>query len=131
MHGLNVSEKLARLKCGCDADSCPTLSLSALIVTRKESRGNPCFRNVFSYAIRGGRTFVRAKWLVAEISGKEKTPGSDLFSHAITNAVSSALKRFTAVFEMGTGGAASLQPPGGYASSIKRPKKQCQREFDA
>ena len=74
---------------------------------------------------------LRVKWVVAEISGKEKSPGSDLFSHAIANAVSSALKRFTAVFEMGTGGAASLQPPGGYASSIKRPKKQCQREFDA
>ena len=39
MHGLNVTEKLARLKCGCVAASCPTLSLSALIVTCKESRG--------------------------------------------------------------------------------------------
>ena len=85
----------------------------------------------FSYAIRAGRAFVGGKWVVAKISGKGESPGSDLFSHAITNAVSSALKRFTAVFEMGTGGSASLQPPGGYASSIKRPKKQCQREFDA
>ena len=122
---------LAHLKCGCDADSSPTLSLSALIVTRKESRGNPGSRNVSQLRNERGRSFVRAKWAVEEISGKEKSPGSDLFSHAITNAVSSALKRFTTVFEMGTGGAALLQPPGGYASSIKRPKKQCQREFDA
>ena len=35
-----------------------------------------------------------------------KPPGSDLFSHTLANAVSSALRRFTAVFGMGTGGAA-------------------------
>ena len=40
-------------------------------------------------------------------------PGSDLFSHTVTSAVSSALKRFTSVFGMGTGGATSLGPPGG------------------
>ena len=40
-----------------------------------------------------------------------KLPGGDLFSHPVTRAVSSALKRFTTVFGMGTGGAASLKPP--------------------
>ena len=39
-------------------------------------------------------------------------PGGDLFSHPVTRAVSSALKRFTTVFGMGTGGATSLEPPG-------------------
>ena len=45
------------------------------------------------------------------ISGNKKPPGSDLFSHAVTNAVSSALRRFTSVFGMETGGSASLKPP--------------------
>ena len=89
------------------------------------------FQERFQLRNTRGSYIRKGKMVVAEISGKEKSPGSDLFSHAIANAVSSALKRFTAVFEMGTGGAASLQPPGGYASSIKRPKKQCQREFNA
>ena len=39
-------------------------------------------------------------------------PGDDLFSHSVARAVSSALRRFTSVFGMGTGGAASLEPPG-------------------
>ena len=43
---------------------------------------------------------------------KRNTPGGDLFSHPVTQAVSSALRRFTSVFGMGTGGAASLKPPG-------------------
>ena len=42
---------------------------------------------------------------------KLKSPGSGLFSHAVTSAVSSVLKRFTTVFGMGTGGTASLEPP--------------------
>ena len=42
----------------------------------------------------------------------ERPPGSDLFSHTVTSAVSSALKRFTSVFGMGTGGSTSLVPPG-------------------
>ena len=37
--------------------------------------------------------------------------GDDLFSHPVARAVSSALKRFTAVFGMGTGVAPSLLPP--------------------
>ena len=41
----------------------------------------------------------------------KKTPGSGLFSHAVTSAVSSVLRRFTSVFGMGTGGSASLVPP--------------------
>ena len=45
------------------------------------------------------------------VSEYNKPPGSDLFSHAVTNAVSSALRRFTSVFGMETGGAASLKPP--------------------
>jgi hypothetical protein len=40
-----------------------------------------------------------------------KVSGSDLFSHSVTRAVSSALKCFTSVFEMGTGGSATLEPP--------------------
>ena len=44
---------------------------------------------------------------------KKKPPGSDLFSHIVADAVSSALKRFTSVFGMGTGGSASLKPPEG------------------
>lgn len=48
----------------------------------------------------------------------KKPLGSDLFSHTLANAVSSALRRFTTVFEMGTGGAASLQPPRESACSI-------------
>ena len=39
-------------------------------------------------------------------------PGGDLFSHPVTRAVSSALRRFTTVFGMGTGGSTSLKPPG-------------------
>ena len=42
----------------------------------------------------------------------KKSPGGDLFSHTLASAVSSALRRFTSVFEMGTGGSASLRPPG-------------------
>ena len=37
--------------------------------------------------------------------------GGDLFSHSVTRAVSSALGRFTSVFEMGTGGSTPLEPP--------------------
>ncbi len=44
---------------------------------------------------------------------RKRPPGSDLFSHTVTSAVSSALKRFTSVFGMGTGGSASLEPPEG------------------
>ncbi len=43
---------------------------------------------------------------------KEKPPGNDLFSHPVARAVSSALRRFTAVFGMGTGGSASPKTPG-------------------
>ena len=39
-------------------------------------------------------------------------PGSDLFSHSVSKAVSSALGRFTTVFGMDTGGATPLEPPG-------------------
>ena len=49
---------------------------------------------------------------------KEKPPGSDLFSHTVTSAVSSALRRFTSVFGMGTGGAASLEPPGSFINNF-------------
>ena len=42
----------------------------------------------------------------------KKSPGSDLFSHTLADAVSSALRRFTFVFGMRTSGTASLQPPG-------------------
>ncbi len=35
-------------------------------------------------------------------------PGSGLFSHPVTRAVSSALGRFTTVFGMGTGGSTPL-----------------------
>ena len=35
---------------------------------------------------------------------KSKPSGSDLFSHILAGAVSSALRRFTSVFGMGTGG---------------------------
>ena len=42
---------------------------------------------------------------------KIKDLGGDLFSHAVTHAVSSALGRFTSVFEKGTGGATPLKPP--------------------
>ncbi len=45
------------------------------------------------------------------IPDNNKPPGSDLFSHAVTIAVSSALRRFTSVFGMETGGAASPKPP--------------------
>ena len=44
--------------------------------------------------------------------GVEILPGSDLFSHFVAKAVSSALGRFTTVFGMGTGGATPLEPPG-------------------
>src|SRR5215203_1426427 len=38
-------------------------------------------------------------------------PGTGLCSHAVAHAVSSALRRFTSVFGMGTGGSISLSPP--------------------
>ena len=51
--------------------------------------------------------------------GDDMPPGGDLFSHPVTRAVSSALRRFTAVFGMGTGGSASLEPPGSnYTASM-------------
>ena len=40
-----------------------------------------------------------------------ETFGGDLFSRSVTTQVSSALARFTSVFEMGTGGATPLEPP--------------------
>ena len=40
--------------------------------------------------------------------GIKKASGSGIFSQGIPPSVSSALKRFTSVFGMGTGGAASL-----------------------
>ena len=49
-----------------------------------------------------------------EGADEKKPPGGDLFSRPVTKEVSSALRRFTAVFGMGTGGAASLEPPGSY-----------------
>ena len=42
---------------------------------------------------------------------QKKPPGGDLFSHVLAGAVSSALRRFTTVFGMGTGGATSLESP--------------------
>ena len=42
----------------------------------------------------------------------KKTPGNDIFSHTLASAVSSALKRFTSVFGMGTGGSPPLLSPG-------------------
>ncbi len=43
-----------------------------------------------------------------------KSPGGDLFSHTLARAVSKALKHFTTVFEMGTGGTVLLKPPREY-----------------
>ena len=37
--------------------------------------------------------------------------GLDLFSHTVAGKLSSALRRFTSVFEMGTGGSTSLKRP--------------------
>ena len=42
----------------------------------------------------------------------KSTPGSDLLSHALTNAVPSALEGLTSVFGMGTGVAPPASPPG-------------------
>ena len=56
----------------------------------------------------GGRGWLRP----ALTGGVEILPGSDLFSHFVAKAVSSALGRFTTVFGMGTGGATPLEPPG-------------------
>ena len=41
----------------------------------------------------------------------EGSPGIDLFSRKVALTVSSALRRFTAVFGMGTGGSTSLTTP--------------------
>jgi hypothetical protein len=38
----------------------------------------------------------------------EKPPGSGIFSQRVASLVSSALRRFTSVFGMGTGGTTSL-----------------------
>jgi hypothetical protein len=47
------------------------------------------------------------------IPGKQKElPGSDLLSRRVAPPVSSALRPFTTVFGMGTGGTTALQPPG-------------------
>src|SRR3990172_2749708 len=43
---------------------------------------------------------------------KKKPLAAAYFPHPVARAVSSALRRFTSVFGMGTGGSASLQPPG-------------------
>jgi hypothetical protein len=45
-------------------------------------------------------------------SGVKAGPGTDLLSHAVAHAVSSALERFTTVFGMGTGGTTPPAPPG-------------------
>src|SRR5215213_6925108 len=44
--------------------------------------------------------------------GGASDAGTGLCSHAVAHAVSSALRRFTSVFGMGTGGSISLLPPG-------------------
>ncbi len=49
-----------------------------------------------------------------------KPPGGDLFSHTLASAVSSALRRFTSVFGMGTGGSVSLEPPRGLCCFVLR-----------
>jgi hypothetical protein len=47
------------------------------------------------------------------IGEKKMPPGSGVFSQGVAPSVSSALKRFTSVFGMGTGGSTSLKPPVG------------------
>ena len=59
----------------------------------------------------------------------ERPPGSDLFSHTLASAVSSALRRFTSVFGMGTGGSVSLEPPKDYGNEYSRHDSRCQIRF--
>ena len=65
--------------------------------------------------VRGTRYEVRGTKCEAD-SGlsrkKGKPPAAAYFPHPVTRAVSSALRRFTSVFGMGTGGSTSLWPPG-------------------
>ena len=74
--------------------------------------------------MRGGAGALR--WYCAG-DGKEETrvlgaglgknnPGGYLLSHTVSSAVPSALEDFTSVFEMGTGVAPPLSPPGNLVS---------------
>ena len=53
----------------------------------------------------------KGKGLPIAIGIKNKPPGNDLFSQPLSRPVSSALRRFTTVFGMGTGGSTSLVSP--------------------
>jgi hypothetical protein len=48
----------------------------------------------------------------AEAGKRERPLAAAYFPHPVARAVSSALRRFTSVFGMGTGGSTSLWPPG-------------------
>src|SRR3972149_4072372 len=61
---------------------------------------------------------------------KEKLQAAAYFPHPVARAVSSALRRFTSVFGMGTGGSASLQPPGAVSTVMAPagwPRPACRR----
>ena len=75
--------------------------------------------------MRDGQRFKRMMVYLraSSVPLKSKSPGSVLFSHVLAGAVSSALRRFTAVFGMGTGGAASLGPPGDNHFSSHSPER--------
>ena len=49
-----------------------------------------------------------------------KSPGNGLFSQTVSSLVSSALKCFTTVFGMGTGGSTTLGSPGLFSYNICR-----------
>ena len=51
---------------------------------------------------------------------KKKPPATAYFPHPVARAVSSALRRFTSVFGMGTGGATSLWSPGALTYEVVR-----------
>ena len=54
-----------------------------------------------------GKEIVRAAAGVV-VGEKKKPPATAYFPHPVARAVSSALRRFTSVFGMGTGGSTSL-----------------------
>ena len=54
------------------------------------------------------------------LEGKDKHPGDVLFSPRVAPPVSSALRRFTSVFGMGTGGSISLKSPRYYLENVSK-----------
>ena len=100
-----------------------------LIVARGKRNGNPIGRFGVPAAPKRPAGARRPPLLYRGEAPCERPPGGDLFSHTLASAVSSALRRFTSVFGMGTGGSVSLEPPKDFGNEYSRRNRRCQIPF--